>query len=363
MRIETILIFCAIILMSGCLREDELKTPFATYVPQNINDGWALSDPVAENIDPSRLTLVYRDVHGDENMWQIRSLLVIRNGKLVAESYTKDQNDITTPRAIWSCTKQVVGILTGIALEQGYIHNINDPISIYLTDAASKHPDKGAITISNLLSMRSGIGFENDGGNGQTEQLLRGKPANSVNFIMELPMKNATGGKFHYNDGDPHLISAIIQSQTGKPLKDWAKEVLFSRLGIKNYDWVNYRDGVTFGGFGINITPREMAKIAQCVLNEGELNGVRVVSPEWISEITNVTEQNGFEGKQFGYQWWIDSSRGINFMWGHGGQFFFIHPGKQLIVAMTAEPNTQGGFQLSIDKAFNIFDRIEQAVY
>ena len=63
------------------------------------------------------LTEIYKDFHADENIWQVRSLLVFRNGKLVAESYTKDDNDITTPRAIWSATKQVVGLLTGIALE------------------------------------------------------------------------------------------------------------------------------------------------------------------------------------------------------------------------------------------------------
>lgn len=286
MKFCNIILLSLVVIFTGCLKESSLKVPFLSYTQRELNDGWIISEPETEKINKNALNSVYNYIHENQDIWQIRSLLVIRNNKLIAESYTKANDDINTPTAAWSCTKQVIGILSGIALEQGYIENIEDPICKYLPEIASRHPEKSQITFSELLMMKSGIGFDNDGGNGQTEQLLRSKPDNSIEFIFALPMWSPPGQLFHYNDGDPNLISAIIQSRVEMPVKLWADKALFSKLGITNYDWASYKDGVTFGGFGLMITPREMCKIAQCVLNEGTYNGNEIVSRQWIKTMT-----------------------------------------------------------------------------
>lgn len=219
-------------------------------------------------------------------MWQVRSLLVFRNNKLVAESYTKDVDDITRPTAIWSCTKQVMAILVGIALEDNLIGSIDDPIEKYLPAMAKRYPD------------------------------------NSLDFILGLPTIHEQGEVFKYNDGDPHILSAILQSQTGKSVKEWARDVLFLKLGMQNYDWIMYKDGITMGAFGMLATPREMAKIGQLVLNKGQWNGSKVVSNQWIREITSTkvsAPKVDYYNKSFGYYWWIDESRGVVFMNGQGG--------------------------------------------
>ncbi|MDR1155484.1 MAG: beta-lactamase family protein [Bacteroidales bacterium] len=346
--------------LASCLKEDSLKLPFTTYIPVNLNDGWELSTPAQEGVNEAELQKIYRFYHESSDLWQVRSLLVFRNNKLIAESYTKNPDERSRPVPVWSCTKQIMGILTGIAVEQGFIDDIHDHIQKYLPEEISRHPDKGSITIQNLLQMQSGIAFSNDGFNGESNKLLKEAPSGSLDFILGLPAFSRQGEQFHYNDGDPHIISAILQQQTGKTTGDWAKEVLFSKLGMKNYDWAVYKDGITMGGFGIMATPREMARIGSLALNRGNWNGRRIINPAWIDEMTSVKvpkEKVNTDAVSFGYQWWVDESRDIFFMWGKGGQFVIVKPGKNLIMATTADPNDGNAFELG--SALNIFDRID----
>ncbi|MFZ0283584.1 MAG: serine hydrolase [Bacteroidales bacterium] len=355
--LKTSLILLSALLLTSCLKEDQLKKQFVSFEPVNLGDGWQISTPAAENIDPSALTAIYKEFHSDDRIWQARSLLVFRNGKLVAESYTKDDSDITTPRAIWSATKQVVGLLTGIALENQLIENINDPISDYLVETET-HPDKKDIKISDLLTMRSGISYSNDGIEGQTDNILRKIPGKITEFILGLPMAGEPGSQVQYKDCDPQLVLSSIQAKCGKPAAEWAKDVLFDKLEVTNLVWDSYKDGVTLGGFGILTTPREVAKFGQCVLDSGIWKGSVIVSKEWIKEMTAIRIQDIY-GYQFGYLWWKDPAREMTFMSGHGGQYVCIIPSKKLIVVMTAEVNTQGDFQFGKD-AFNWVDRISE---
>jgi CubicO group peptidase (beta-lactamase class C family) len=352
-------------ILTACLKEPDLKLPFKTFIPANLNDGWELSTPSQEGIDEAELQKTYRYFHESKALWQVRSLLVFRNNKLVAESYTKNSAEIDRELVpIWSCTKQVTGLLTGIAIEQGFIEDINDPILKYLPAEIARYPDKGAITIRSLLKMESGIAFSNDGFNGESNQLLIGKPSNSLEFILGLPFHFSQGEKFHYNDGDPHLLSAILQRRTGKTMKEWAEEVLFSKIGFKSYEWAVYKDGITMGCFGISTTPREMARIGHVVLNKGNWNGQQIVNSEWIDEMTSVnvsSEKMNFLGYSFGYQWWVDESREMVFMGGHGGQHVFIKPSKNLIIVTTADKtDNYSKFGFYLDKASDIFDRIDR---
>lgn len=352
---HTLLIFLTGLLLTSCLKEEELKKPFESFKPYPMNDGWEISGPSAEYIDSMELAQIYRDYHSDDNIWQVRSLLVFRNGKLVAESYTKDDNDMTTPRAIWSATKQVVGILTGIAIEDQLIGSVNDPISDYLTETDG-FQDKKNISIEDLLTMRSGISYSNDGLEGQTDDILRQLPDKITGFILGLPLENEPGEKAMYKDCDPQLVSSVIQAKCGKSTAGWAKEVLFDKLEIQNLIWHNYKDGVTLGGFGILTTPRELAKFGQCVLDSGKWKGTSIISKEWIEQMT-ITRIQDIYGYQFGYLWWKDEERGMTFMSGHGGQYVCIIPAKKLLVVMTAEANTQGEFQFG-KEAFDWVDRI-----
>jgi CubicO group peptidase (beta-lactamase class C family) len=344
------------------MKDDPMNRPFVSSEPEEIGDGLILSNPMAEGIDPEKLASVYSATYKDENLWSLRSLLVFKNNKLVAEAYLKDAQDITSRHLIWSCTKQVMGILTGIAVDNDFISSIDDPISEYLPGVVSNHPEKADITIKQLITMHSGIDYNNDGVGGQTDKVLRQIPDNITEFVLSRPMRNSPGTDFYYNDGDPQLMSAILQNATGRPTSEWADEVLFSKIGLNNINWVRYKDGTTLGGFGIETTPRELAKLAMCVADSGRYGNQQIISKDWIAEMTSPLIEVS-DLYSFGYYWWIDTSRSIHFTWGHGGQFAFIVPEHQLIVVMTSIPNTQGDYQIQADEALPIVDEIISACY
>ena len=349
--------------ISGCLKENTLNLPLDSFKPKEIGDGLTISYPSAEDMDSTAHFNIYESVHSDQNLWSIRSLLVFRNGKLVSEAYFKDKQDILTKHLIWSCTKQVVGILTGIALDHGLIADIDDPISAYFDSELNNHPDKADISIRNLITMQSGIDYSNDGPTGETDKMLRQIPDNSVDFILGRPIDATQGTSFHYNDGNPHLMSAILQKVTGKPTDIWADEILFSKIEMTNYNWVRYKDGITLGGFGIETTPRELAKIALCVADGGRWKGQQVINTDWINAMLSAQVELEDLDFSFGYFWWIDSSRNIKFMWGHGGQFAFIVPDEKLLVVISSIPNTQGDYEIRAEEALPIVDRIIEAIF
>jgi CubicO group peptidase (beta-lactamase class C family) len=146
--LTAILEISSLFLLSGCLEEGSLHRDFKTFAPLDIADGWVISTPSAEGIDSLGLVQVYKDVYNHKNSWSLRSFLVFRNGRLIAESYLKDEADRTRYNAVWSCTKQVTGIMTGIALDEGYITSINDSIKDYLGPELANHADKRNITIN-----------------------------------------------------------------------------------------------------------------------------------------------------------------------------------------------------------------------
>jgi len=354
-----ILILFLSILSLTCLTDDPLKIPFHGYTPANLGDGWEIGDPAKEGIDGEALKEVYKYVHDEKNVWQIRSLLVFRNNKLIAESYMKDSDDRTNLHPMWSATKGFIGILTGIAMDKGYI-SIDKTIYDYLPEV-SNHLEKSSITIKDLLTMRSGINYRNDGYNGEDGKLFREVPSNSIDFVLALGMHASPGTSFRYKNSDPHLISAIIQETTGKTTRDWAKDVLFDKIGITRLEWRTYKDGVTFGGFGILTTPREMGKIGQLVANDGMWNGEQIVSKNWIDEMTkeriNDTPEP-FEDVSFCYLWWKDIQRNVVLTMGHGGQYILVNRDKNLVITITSEQHPAFEFSLMPDDLAYIYDRI-----
>lgn len=355
---RTLIILTCLILLAGCLKEDPLNRPFETFQPVQIGDGLSISGPSAENMDSLMLFDIYRDVHGDDNLWSIRSLLVFRHGKLVAEAYFKDGADITTRHLIWSATKQVLAIVTGLALDKGLIASVDDPISDYFTTELEGHPDKSYITIRNLLTMMSGIGYNNDGAGGETDKMLRQIPDNSVDFVLSLPLRAPPGTEFHYNDGTPHLLSALIQKRAGMPTDAWADSVLFSKIGFRNYKWVRYKDGITHGGYGIETTPREFARLALLVADSGRWNNEQYIPANWIKSMTSVQVEETSHDYKMGFYWWKDIAHDISFMNGHGGQYAFVIPSHDMVVVITAIPNTQDDYQITLEEAMPYVYRI-----
>jgi CubicO group peptidase (beta-lactamase class C family) len=132
------------------------------------------------------------------------------------------------------------------------------------------------------------------------------------------------------------VLSAIVQQATGENLRDFLQKNLFKPLGIEKYTWEDDTQGVSIGGWGLSLTPRDMAKLGYLYLHKGQWEGQQVVSSKWVETATQ--KQVTTEGEDgYGYQWWILPSVGGYAALGRYGQTIFVAPEQDLIVVTTAE--------------------------
>nr|WP_255651054.1 serine hydrolase [Cesiribacter sp. SM1] len=261
------------------------------------------------------------------------SLLVFRQGKLVAEAYAKDKGDQHRLNNIQSCTKSVTSMLAGVALQEGLITSLNQSLYSFYPQVFTSDSKKASISLRNCLSMQAGLDFDNGI---HTEELFH-TPGNSLQYILSRPMVYDTGAIFHYNDGLPHLAGAAIATAAGKSLEQFTQEKLFNPLGIQEYKWEKAKDGTNFGAFSLHLKPRDLAKLGQLCLQNGKWEGQQLISASYLEEAVKV--QAG-SNTPYGYYFWLLPAFKGYAMKGHGGQFVFVCPEKELLIVYTAFPYT-----------------------
>lgn len=321
-------IICSII--PACLTDPELKLPFEGYTPLKKNDGWEISTPETEGFNKEEIDIVYQKVYSEDIYPAIHSLLIVRNGKLVAEAYCRDKGEIDIIHNIQSATKSITSLLTGISIDQGLITSAEMPVYHYIPEYFDSDIRKRDITIHHVLTMETGLDFNNDE---HTVELLYGT-GSSLEFVLHKNLLFLPGSDWYYGDGNPQLISGIIQKVSGKTEEAFAKQNLFTPIGIKNYQWEKHHDGLTFGAIGLWLLPRDMAKIGKLLQQNGIWEGNQIVSAEWIATST----QRQTTHQDYGYYWYPMDEQGAFYASGHGGQLIYVVQSLQLVVVITADP-------------------------
>ena len=269
------------------------------------------------------------------------SLIVCRDGEIVAEEYTYFKNyGPDSIKNILSVTKTFTGVLVGLAIEKGFIESVNDPISKYLTGIITFPDDiKSGITIDQLLKMTLGHSW-----NGTSEASLFEEcffdSEDNLQYIIDLPLVSTPGTVFNYSDGASHLLSAIITEATGVNTSDFARTYLFDPLGINKFSWEADDRGYPLGAAYLRITPRDMVKFGNLILNKGKYNNTQIVPESWITTMTSPkisTNNDVLYGPEYGYQIWLGDSGGkVYYMaMGWGGQFIFILPDHNTVITAT----------------------------
>jgi len=331
---RTILILISLFLLSSCLKDEDLKLKTVAYLPAEQNDGWILNPVSSENFNMDIFNEVMNAVYSNDDFLLVRSLVIVKDGKLMAESYPRTLADRDEPHQLWSTTKSFISMLTGIAIDKGYIKSVSDSVFTYIPEYKQyAYPELKPLTIEECLTMRSGIDYDNDGR--EEEELLAMVPDDAIRFILERPMKAKPGVESVYKNFDPQLLVKVISNATKTDLVDFADQNLFAPLGITNYYWSRNKDTTPYGGFGLWFTPRDLAKVGQMLLNNGQYNNCQILSGNWIKAAT--TPRNIIYEKDYGYLFWIDHNARYYFTWGAGGQFIFVVPEKSLVVVITSE--------------------------
>jgi CubicO group peptidase (beta-lactamase class C family) len=278
-----------------------------------------------------------------EKEMALHSLLVIRHGVIVSETYFASYK-ASTLHELYSVTKSFTATLVGIALDQDYLPDVDQRVVDYFPELTFSNMDerKEAMTVKDLLTMTSGLDWQEGD---PTYRAMYMSP-NWVQFVLDLPMKTEPGDEFLYCSGCSHVLSAIVQQATGDNLSDFAQKNLFKPLGIQNVRWENGSQGVSIGGWGLSLAPRDMAKLGYLYLHEGQWDGKQVISADWVRAATSKQVTTEAEDG-YGYQWWVLPSQGGYAALGLYGQTVFVAPEQDLIVVTTAqEPDHDRIFQL-----------------
>jgi CubicO group peptidase (beta-lactamase class C family) len=276
------------------------------------------------------------------------SLLVIRHGYIVSETYFGPY-DQQTARELYSCTKSFVGTLVGIAVDRGYIESVGQPVADFFPGRVfgNDSPEKAAMTLENLLTMTSGLDWTED--DAAYAEMYRSD--DWVRCVLDKPLADRPGTRFNYCSGCSHVLSAIVQETTWMNTRDFAQQVLFDPLGIKDPAWSTDASGVPIGGWGLQLAPRDMAKLGFLYLHNGRWDGRQVVSEAWVKAATQKhVATDGSLG--YGYQWWTYPRWGAYAALGRYGQTIFVIPDLNLIVVTTA----------ALEGHDPIFDLIDQYI-
>ena len=284
-------------------------------------------------LDSARLAPIYAQAR---QLPRLRSLLVQSHGRLVGERYFHGATRARRAN-IKSASKSVISALVGIAIARGHIRGVDQTIGELLPDQLGRDADprKRAITVEDLLTMRSGLestSFENYG-SWVTSR-------NWVRDALRRPLVAEPGGPMIYSTGSTHLLSAILTRRTGASTHRFAQRALAAPLGITLRPWQRDPQGIYFGGNDMYLTPREMLRLGALYLNGGRAsNGRQVVPRAWVETSLQPRTRSGWSGHEYGYGWWSRTSGGhrVYYAWGYGGQFIYVVPSVQLVVVTTSE--------------------------
>ena len=321
--------------------------------------GLSCSDKITDStiaVDNQKLDEAFLQAQQIQNL---KSLVVFHSGKIIKEAFYRD-GGAESPHDVRSVTKSVIGLLIGIAIEKGFIPSVDQTIGTYLSPLVQNlSTEKANIKISHLLTMSSGFDWYELGGVGYNEWITSN---NQVEFVLDKAIVSQPGQLFNYNSGALHLLSVIISRASGMSTLNFAKQYLFVPLDIDDRTWSTDKQGLYNGSAGLKITPHDMVKIGQLILNGGAYNGKRIVSSQWIEKIiiSKITTNSTMPfASGYSYCWWTDqNSKGsYTFANGYGGQFIFVVPNLKLVVVAT---NQWSGVESSVanDQWYRTMDLI-----
>lgn len=292
---------------------------------------------VASGIDRDSLLTVTASL---DEIGPISSIVIAQKGDLVAEEYFGRMNARRTHN-IKSASKSVLSILVGIAIDKGYLEGVDQEIGEFFPDYFENNPDslKENITIGDLLTMRSGLASTSRGRYGRWVI-----SDNWIEYKLNRPMSGRPGIDRDYSTGNTHLLSVILTRASGMPTRAFANRYLFNPMDIDLGGWDRDPQGYYMGGNNMALRPRDMIKVGELMMNMGMYNGEQLVSPDWIVESVKPVTGRRPGVINYGYLWFRRESSGLEtvYAYGNGGQYIFILPEIEAIIAVTTRNGATG---------------------
>jgi len=267
---------------------------------------------------------------------RLYTMIVARHGEVELEAHFRGPGPAQTTN-VKSASKSILSALVGLAVEEGYLEGLDQPIADYFGEFLDPEADaaKYGITVRDLLTMQSGLESTSSGNYGRWVL-----SSHWVRHAITRPMVSDPGVRMVYSTGNSHLLSALLTRATGSSTHAFAQTHLAAPLGIRIPPWLSDPQGVYFGGNDMQVSARDLLRFGELYRNGGTLEGRQILSREWVEDSWRVHARSPRNGNTYGLGWWGRDSNGhsVRFAWGYGGQFVFVVPALELTVVFTSDP-------------------------
>ena len=316
---------------------EELAMVEYTPLPR---DDWDVSTPQEQGLESDLVAELYYDAAQLDTLY---SVLIIKNGKLIAEKYF-NKGSVNQEPLLQSASKSYISALVWIAIEQGCLSGIDAKLVDFFPEIAGQitDPRKNQITIEEMLQMRSGYPDE------ETDQAYMDALYWGVYppLIEDFPLVCDPGTCFNYSNLTYSWLAILLSRSCEGDLRLFAQEHLFEPMDTEVGDWLKDREGNYIGSGGIHTTARNAARFGQVYLDGGAHDGTQVISSAWVRDsLQSYSEKTKnyslvFKDLGYGYGWWTASvgDHDFVFAWGHGGQLIVLLEDLDMVIVTTADP-------------------------
>ncbi|MEM7524707.1 MAG: serine hydrolase [Pseudomonadota bacterium] len=284
----------------------------------------------------------------------LHSVYITVEGKPFAEAHFKGEDENwgaplgvrdhgpDTLHDVRSVTKSVVSLLYGIALEEGLVPDVDEPLIAQFPEYEDllDEPERASILIRHALSMKMGTEWNEDlpYTSAENSEIAMELAADRYRFVLDRPMTQTPGDWWVYNGGATAIIAKLLADGVGMPIDAYAEKRLFAPLGITEFDWNRGADGVPSAASGLRLSIRDLAKIGQMVADDGRVDDAQVVPAAWIDE-ASAPRADLASGLRYGYFWWL-APVGDPPNWiagfGNGGQRLSVNRERDIVVVVFA---------------------------
>lgn len=270
------------------------------------------------------------------NKFDAHAFVVIRNDSLLHEQYWDGFSD-TSHTNSFSIAKTYCGILLGCALKDGYVKSLDQPVADFIPEF--KEGEKAKVTLRHLISMTSGIGFDESYVNPFAYPAEGYYGSNVLAACIRYEMQETPGQTFRYLSGNSALLGICIAKATGKTLSQYLSDRLWKDLECERDAWwsLDKKDGQEKGFCCLNSNATDFARIGMLYLNYGKWKGKQIVDSDYVATSiipSNCKEDDGTPNKSYGYNWWLTEHVGLKIFYARGilGQYVICVPEKKLVI-------------------------------
>ncbi len=268
--------------------------------------------------------------------FQSMAFLVFKNDSLLYEEYW-NEGAVGSVTNSFSMAKTFVSVLTGIAIGEGKIKNVNQAVGDFLPEF--KVGDNAKLTVEHLLTMSSGIDFDEDYVNPFAYPAKAYYGSDIRTLTMQYRMTEEPGKVFKYLSGNTELLAFVLEKATGKSISEYASEKLWKPIGAANtaYWSIDHKGGVEKAYCCFNSNARDFARIGNLYLHQGNWRGTQIVPADYVAQSivpAALMDEDNKPNDRYGYSWWMLDYKGKHIYYARGilGQYVVMIPDEQLIM-------------------------------